>query len=112
MISKEWLLAARPRTPASLLLLPSLSLSINQYLLTKALWGSPPLSALLFIFQDVIRARSEMSRSLQGKYLPGCDGVGLCISVAAEGEPLVLLELNEPLREIQEIQGTSHLHGR
>lgn len=48
------------------------SLSVNQYLLTKARQGSSTLSALLFIFQDVIRARSEMSRSLQGKYLCEC----------------------------------------
>lgn len=47
-------------------------LGINQYLLTKALPAFSPLSALLFIFQDVIRVRSEMSGSLQGKYLCEC----------------------------------------
>lgn len=61
-----------PRGPGVARLLPSSTFSTNQYLLTKALQGRSPLSPPLFIFHDVIRARSEMSRSLQGKYLSEC----------------------------------------
>lgn len=69
MISEEWLPAAPPVRPGSFLPPPP---APDRYPSTKALQGCSPLSPPLFIFHDVIRARSEMSRSLQGKYLSEC----------------------------------------